>query len=134
MSQYPCVSCGHPVTERFTNRTISVSHAHVSLAVDHLDGLECPVCSEILLDHDSCLLYSQALNAVIRQFRGEELRRIRKKLRLTQREAVRIFTGGGNNSISRYELGLTAMPTSLWVLIQLLDRRPELLHDLPKGI
>jgi hypothetical protein len=26
------------------------------------------------------------------------------------------------------------MPTSLWVLIQLLDRRPELLHDLPKGI
>lgn len=134
MSQQPCVSCGHPVTVRFTNRTLQASHAHVNRAVHELDGLECPVCSEIIFDHGSCHLYSQALSAVIHQFRGEELRRIRKKLKLTQREAVRIFAGGGNNSISRYELGITAMPTPLWVLIQLLDHKPELLRDLSPSV
>jgi HTH-type transcriptional regulator/antitoxin MqsA len=61
-----------------------------------------------------------------------EVRRIRKKLGLTQRQAGEIF-GGGHNAFSRYESGSARPPKSTDTLLRLLDKHPELLHELPKG-
>jgi HTH-type transcriptional regulator/antitoxin MqsA len=53
---------------------------------------------------------------------------VRKKLDLDQRQAAEIF-GGGINAFSRYENGKTKPPLSLVKLFKLLDRHPDLLHE-----
>ena len=58
-----------------------------------------------------------------------EVRRIRKKLGLTQAQAGETF-GGGHNAFSRYESGLARPPKSTDTLLRLLDTHPELLHEI----
>lgn len=61
-----------------------------------------------------------------------ELARIRRKLRLTQREAA-ILAGGGKNAFSRYEKGKAKPVAAVVNLFRLLDRHPELLNELRHG-
>jgi HTH-type transcriptional regulator/antitoxin MqsA len=58
--------------------------------------------------------------------------RVRKKLALDQRQAAAIF-GGGPNAFSRYESGKTKPPLALVKLLMLLDRHPDLLHEVQTG-
>jgi HTH-type transcriptional regulator/antitoxin MqsA len=60
---------------------------------------------------------------------AKELARIRKKLKLTQREAARI-AGGGHNAFSRYERGEAKPVQAVVNLFRLLDQHPELLKEL----
>lgn len=59
---------------------------------------------------------------------GQEIRRIRKKLGLTQTEAS-YLSGGGKSAISRYERGLTRPLAGVMLLFRLLDSHPELLSE-----
>ncbi len=61
-----------------------------------------------------------------------ELARIRKKLKLTQKEAA-LITGGGHNAFSRYERGEAKPIKAVLNLFRLLDHHPELLREL-RGI
>lgn len=61
-----------------------------------------------------------------------EVRRIRKKLSLTQKQAGEIF-GGGHNAFSRYERGAARQPKSLDLLLRMLDRNPDQLHELTRS-
>ena len=58
-----------------------------------------------------------------------ELALIRKKLKLTQREAAQL-AGGGKNAFSRYERGQARPVAAVVNLFRLLDRHPELLCEL----
>ena len=58
-----------------------------------------------------------------------ELARIRKKLKLTQKEAAQI-TGGGHNAFSRYERGEAKPIQAVLNLFKLLDHHPDLLKEL----
>jgi HTH-type transcriptional regulator/antitoxin MqsA len=58
-----------------------------------------------------------------------EVRRIRKKLGLTQAQAGALF-GGGHNALSRYESGAARPPKSTDALLRLLDTHPELLAEI----
>jgi HTH-type transcriptional regulator/antitoxin MqsA len=58
-----------------------------------------------------------------------ELARIRKKLRLTQKEAA-LITGGGHNAFSRYERGEAKPIQAVLNLFKLLDHHPDLLNEL----
>ena len=58
-----------------------------------------------------------------------ELARIRKKLKLSQKEAARL-TGGGHNAFSRYERGEARPLPAVMNLFRLLDKHPELLKEL----
>ena len=58
-----------------------------------------------------------------------ELARIRKKLKLTQREAA-LITGGGHNAFSRYERGEAKPIQAVLNLFRLLDHHPDLLSEL----
>ena len=58
-----------------------------------------------------------------------EVRRIRNKLGLTQKEAGEIF-GGGPNAFSRYENGEALQLKSTDNLLRLLDRHPHLLREI----
>lgn len=56
------------------------------------------------------------------------LRATRKRLGLKQAEAAAIF-GGGINAFSEYERGIRQPSKSTLLLLQLLDRHPELLPE-----
>jgi HTH-type transcriptional regulator/antitoxin MqsA len=60
---------------------------------------------------------------------AEELSRIRRKLKLTQKQAAAL-TGGGHNAFSRYERGEAKPLPAVIHLFRLLDRHPELLNEL----
>jgi HTH-type transcriptional regulator/antitoxin MqsA len=87
---------------------------------------------EVELDPDSARRYAAAGDRLVkreRQRQSREIRRIRRKLGLSQIAAARL-TGGGHNAFSRYERGeATPMPAVL-NLFPLLDKHPELLKDL----
>ena len=60
---------------------------------------------------------------------AKHLANVRRKLKLTQKEAAEI-TGGGPNAFSRYERG-TAKPLAAVInLFRLLEKHPELLDEL----
>ncbi len=58
-----------------------------------------------------------------------EIRRIRKKLGLTQKQAATIF-GGGHNAFSRYERGAARQPKSTDRLLRILDLHPNLFEEI----
>ncbi len=70
--------------------------------------------------------------APARAVRGQqrkEIRRIRRKLGLSQAAAARL-TGGGHNAFSRYERGEVAPLPAVINLLRLLDKHPDLLKEL----
>ena len=62
---------------------------------------------------------------------SDELKAIRLKLSLTQREAGELF-GGGPNAFSRYERGEALQMRSTDNLLRLLNKHPSLLLELPR--
>jgi HTH-type transcriptional regulator/antitoxin MqsA len=57
------------------------------------------------------------------------MRNTRKKLKLTQADAGRLF-GGGASAFSEYERGKTQPHKSTVLLLRLLNRHPELMAEL----
>lgn len=76
--------------------------------------------------------YGAAGDTLVRRAREHqsiEIRRIRRKLGLSQIAAARL-TGGGHNAFSRYERGEAAPLPAVVNLFRLLDKHPEFLKDL----
>jgi HTH-type transcriptional regulator / antitoxin MqsA len=117
---------------RFSDESFAIEHAGMTARVERLSGWRCGVCGEVEFDADSAARYSAAGDELVRRDRARqsnEIRRIRRKLGLSQLAASRL-TGGGHNAFSRYERGeVTPMP-SVINLFRLLDKHPELLNDL----
>jgi HTH-type transcriptional regulator/antitoxin MqsA len=63
------------------------------------------------------------------RIQAEELSSIRRKLKLTQKQAAAL-TGGGHNAFSRYERGEAKPLPAVIHLFRLLGRHPELLDEL----
>ena len=123
-----CVCCdAEAEMVPFAGEMHRVGYRGATAEVTDLSGLRCPACGEIEFDAASAERYAAAGDALVlaeRQAAGEELRRIRKKLRINQIEASRL-TGGGHNAFSRYETGKVAPPPAVMNLFRLLDRHPE---------
>lgn len=137
-----CVSCGtHDAMHHFEGRSFTIDYKQVERLVHDIAGWECSVCGEIEFDHDtdSAERYSKASDQLLEDYAqamGAELKRIRRKLHLTQKEAVKLLSGGGHNAFSRYERGEIAAPQPLFMLMRLLDRHPHLMaevHALSEG-
>ena len=94
----------------------------------------CPACGEGVFDATQ----SRRVSALMREFSKQVnasivepgfIFGVRKKLKLDQREASRIF-GGGVNAFSRYENGKTKPPLALVKLLKVLDHHPDLLDEI----
>ncbi|MDL2266686.1 type II toxin-antitoxin system MqsA family antitoxin [Desulfovibrio sp. OttesenSCG-928-G15] len=103
-----------------------------TLVIPSVEGDHCPACGDVVLGDaegdrvsNAMLEFNQKVNASI----ASEIARTRKKLKLTQAGANRLF-GGGVNAFSRYERGKVLPPQSLVHLFRLLDRHPELLAEI----
>jgi HTH-type transcriptional regulator / antitoxin MqsA len=126
-----CMSCGYKGMVREEDRTETVVHAGESVTLTGLSGWFCPSCHDGWFDDTDQIRYTKAGDELIlrsRERQSKELRRIRKKLGLTQKEAAVVF-GGGVNAFSRYEKGEIVPNTSTRKLLHLLDKHPELLKE-----
>ena len=135
MKSQPCTSCGTAKTARFKNETFHVSHKGLSLEVKGLSGWRCAGCGEIEFDAKSAHQYAAAGDRLVlqaREMERSEIRRIRRKLGLSQVTAAKL-TGGGHNAFSRYERGETAPLPAVVNLFKLLDKHPDLLKELNAG-
>jgi HTH-type transcriptional regulator / antitoxin MqsA len=128
-----CLNCdSRTPLIRFENEAFSVDYAGISETVPHLSGSRCSACGEIEFDAESAESYGAAGDALIQRARAQqsqEIRRIRRKLGLTQAAAARL-TGGGHNAFSRYERGETEPMPAVVNLLRLLDKHPALLQEL----
>ena len=117
---------------RFEDEAFTIEHAGMRKDVHGLSGSRCTACDEVEFDPASARRYAAASDALAlreRERQSKEIRRIRRKLGLTQAAAARL-TGGGHNAFSRYERGeATPMPAVI-NLFRLLDKHPEPLKDL----
>lgn len=133
MTSRACVQCeSGEQMQRFEGESFTVTHAGMSATVDGLSGWRCPACGEVEFDPESAARYAEAGDNLVlraRKHQQEELRRIRRKLGLTQQQAARL-TGGGHNAFSRYERGQATPLPAVTNLFRLLDRHPELLREL----
>ena len=128
-----CVNCGSRRGMRhFKKEDFDVEYAGKTTRVEGLSGWRCESCGEVEFDRQSARRYAAAGDTLVRGERekqGQEIRRIRQKLGLTQRQAARL-TGGGHNAFSRYEGGRAAPMPAVVNLFRLLDKNPALLKDL----
>ncbi|MFL1564372.1 type II toxin-antitoxin system MqsA family antitoxin [Pseudomonas sp. O64] len=133
MNTQHCYICGAPdAMTRFEGRSETLCIKGMERRIDDLSGWECQVCEDGMYDPDSCERHAKAgddLHHAARRMMGAELKRIRRKLHLTQKQTVELLSGGGHNAFSRYERGEIAPPKPLMVLMRLLDRYPYLLTD-----
>jgi HTH-type transcriptional regulator / antitoxin MqsA len=93
----------------------------------------CPACGESITDMTESERVMREMQAFNKQINAaivdpSFIMEVRKKLDLGQREAGEIF-GGGINAFSRYENGKTKPPLALVKLLKVLDRHPDLLHE-----
>ena len=117
---------------RFEGETFTIKHAGMTAKVEGLSGWRCEGCDEIEFDAASARRYAAAGDELVMRDRArqsKEIRRIRRKLGLSQVAAARL-TGGGHNAFSRYERGEAAPLPAVTNLFRLLDKHPELLKDL----
>ncbi len=128
-----CLNCEtRKGMKRFEDETFNISHAGMTATVKGLSGWRCGGCGEIEFDAKSAQQYAAAGDTLVlreREQQSREIRRIRRKLGLSQVAAARL-TGGGHNAFSRYERGEAAPLPAVINLFRLLDKHPELLKDI----
>lgn len=132
MAERFCGECGTNAPVRFDGETFTIEHMGLIAEVSGLAGWRCSTCGEIEFDADSSLRYAAAGDDLVLRARENErveIRRIRRKLGLSQSTAARL-TGGGHNAFSRYERGEAVPLPAVVNLFKLLDRHPELLKEL----
>ena len=129
-----CVACGGGHVRRDTRRRTFDYKGEV-LSYDQ-PGHWCAECGEVFLEKSD----KEATDPLIFNFQAkldgrlttDDIRRIRKKLCLTQKEAGEII-GGGPNAFSRYENGRSYPAKGVENFLRILDKHPEHIDELRQG-
>ncbi|MBI5485059.1 MAG: type II toxin-antitoxin system MqsA family antitoxin [Deltaproteobacteria bacterium] len=98
-----------------------------------MPGKYCSSCGDGIFSTSETEYYLETVKAFRAQVDSEPLppaaiRKVRKRLKLTQKRAGEIF-GGGIRAFSQYERGITRPGKAADTLLRLLDRHPELLKE-----
>lgn len=132
-----CPVCGYEELHTVT-RDLPYSYRGETVVIKGLSGQYCSSCQEMILEGQDLQRFSDEAAAWNRQVNAAVIdpafvSAIRKKLKLTQKEASKIF-GGGPNAFSRYETGKALPPPSLVQLLRLLDNHPALLEEIRQPV
>ncbi len=133
MNEQKCPSCGQQMQRG--SRPVTLTYKDQSETFD-LPGWYCGVCGEGVhsgrdmqeSDRRLNLLKAKAENVLL----PSDVRRIRKKLQLTQEKAGLIL-GGGANAFHKYENGIVLPSQAVSNLLRVLDARPDAVAVLRKG-
>lgn len=126
-----CPACGADRPLVRETRKATYRYKGTSIEIPQ-DGEWCQVCGEGILSHRDIRANERRLvewrDRVDREI-APFVKKVRKKLGLTQEEMAAIV-GGGKKAFAKYESG-TVVPSEAMVnLIRLLDKHPKLLADL----
>ncbi len=132
-----CPCCGAADLIHDT-RDIAYTYKGETTSIPAVTGDFCPACGEAVLNREQGDRYSELLGVFQRQVNAAYvdpgyIAKVRRKLDLDQRQAAEIF-GGGVNAFSRYENGKTKPSLALVKLLKLLDRHPDLLHEIKGAV
>jgi HTH-type transcriptional regulator/antitoxin MqsA len=128
-----CVACGKGKMVHDT-RDVPYTYKGQTTIIPSVTGEFCPACDESL----HTVAESERLSAAMLEFNKEVnsadvdptfITATRRKLKLDQQEAARIF-GGGANAFSRYENGKTRPSLALVQLFKILDKHPDLIDEI----
>ncbi|MDR2891795.1 MAG: type II toxin-antitoxin system MqsA family antitoxin [Deltaproteobacteria bacterium] len=127
-----CPICGHNELNMAT-ADYPYTYKDKTITIKNVAGQHCSACGETILSGEDLQRVSDESMALNKRVNAEIIDPhfiigVRKKLKLTQKEASQIF-GGGPNAFSRYETGKTLPPQSLIQLLRLLDSHPNLFSE-----
>ena len=96
---------------------------------------KCDVCNETIVDKGTLKSSSKLLRnfkcKVDALLEGDEIKKIRKKLNLTQEQMSEIL-GGGLKSFARYESGQICQSRAMDNLLRILDKYPDVIDIISK--
>lgn len=114
-------------------RTQTVEYGGLISAPYEQPGLWCQACGEGLLSFKEMEVGSREMHKlrarVERLLAPEEVRRVRKKLGLTQKEAG-LLLGGGRNAFQKYESAEVLTSQAISNLLRVLEKHPSALEIL----
>ena len=120
MTEPRCPQTGLPMVRGV--RPMTITYKGHSATID-MPGWYCDESGESIHTGDDMVVSDQALN-VEGLLTPEDVRRIRKGLKLTQKEAG-IIIGGGRNAFQKYESGEVLVSKAITSALLLLDQNPE---------
>ncbi|MDR2213628.1 MAG: type II toxin-antitoxin system MqsA family antitoxin [Pseudomonadales bacterium] len=129
-----CLQCDDGTLLEYGEKTSTGEIFGEPYLAENIAGWHCPICGEIEYapGTGSAARVSAAMDAAAAKAKAhaaEKLRNTRRKLKLTQAEAGRLF-GGGASAFSEYERGKTQPHKSTVLLLRLLNKHPELLNEI----
>jgi HTH-type transcriptional regulator/antitoxin MqsA len=120
-----CPECGHEMTRDI--RPLTITYKGLTTTFD-MPGWYCVSCGEGVHTGKDMEASDRGLHYLKAQVEGlllpEDIRRIRKKLHLSQAEAGALL-GGGPNAFHKYESGLTLPSQAISNLLRLLSADPR---------
>lgn len=120
-----CPSCGSAMSGRRARLPFPVNGEEI--LVPSASHLRCPSCGEIVLGFEDARRLSTDAIAIYRRKHGllsaDDIRAMRARFGLTQRELARLLRLGGN-TISRWEAGRNVQTEAMDVLLRLLRDVP----------
>ena len=127
-----CPNCGAKMHHETRDEVLR--YKGQSMTLHKCSGDFCAACGEGVWDEASYRRVTEAQKALIRAVDGnpsEDVRRLRKQLKMTQAELAEVF-GVGKVAFSRYERGETTPPAPVLKLLRLIAKHPELLDEVRK--
>lgn len=125
MTEPRCPQTGLPMVRGV--RPMTITYKGHSATID-MPGWYCDESGESIHTGEDMVMSDQALNRLKANVEGlltpEDVRRIRKALKLTQKEAGLII-GGGPNAFQKYESGEILVSKAITSALLLLDQNPE---------
>ena len=133
MDKLQCPLCGEYAQEHLT-KPMTYAYKNIDFTIQQ-PALWCDACGEGIIN-------AQDNNAVIQEIQAEkaridglltpeEVKQVRKKLKLTQKQAAHLF-GGGVNAFNRYEQGKLPVPRALSQLLTVLRNHPNQIVEIMK--
>lgn len=131
MKKLNCPLCG---VKSYSHKTKKVQLTYKRNTLSYKQpGYWCDACGEGVIEPRDRKATQKKLTAFRASVDGlltpDEIKRIRLKLKLTQRKASQLF-GGGVNAFSRYEKGEILIYRATSQLLRLLDKHPVQLKEL----
>lgn len=136
-----CPTCGSGNLVPGT-RNMPYTYKGKSTVIRGVKGRHCdsPDCREVIMELGESARTSEEMLSFNKEVNGQLapiglLANVRRKLKLTQQQAAKVF-GGGANAFSRYESGKTKPSLALVKLFGILDKHPDLFNEVAnmKGV
>jgi len=133
MEKQKCPICGSELQKKVGTERFEYKGKEIFIP-DYV-AYECTECGEAVVDPETLKKSGKLLKDFQRQvdglLTGQQIKRIRKKLGLTQEQMAEIV-GGGLKSFARYESGQVCQSKGMDNLLLILDAYPEMLNVIRK--